>query len=503
MISPKPLLAQIDFGDETGDMVDPIELTTYFVEQDTFHSFLDPKKRIAIATAKKGIGKSALIQWLSYRVAQDRPDALVIKCRGSDLTRNQFGLTSKLESPNDYIRDWMVRICALANRRLASELEIAISDDQMTLVESAELDGFKSKNLVGSLTSRLTKLLGRLAPTQQKAQNDVELLKRANTRQLWILIDDLDATFQNTPEECLSISTFFSACRYLAQDVKDTSFRITMRSNVWAVIRRFDESLDKMEQYVSEINWQESDFRRLLYRRIKSQLVELRMDPPVIERGASQQQIENQHIALVFVPKVTWGVEEVQTYRVIYTLSYHRPRWAIQLCKLAQKEALPRDNLINKGHIDSIWGEYGAKRIADLVAEHKHQCKEIEELVNAFRGAERLMKRDELIRWIKNHITNHLRPFIDGKQIAAPVDVAHFLYRIGFIVARSDEPRGYEHYSFESMPDFLTSRTNDDFGMSWEIHPCYREALDIVKMNKAKRDKMIRARQVASKARSK
>ncbi len=494
----KSLLEQIDFGDETGDSVDPEELSAYFVEKELFLSLLQSKKKIAIATAKKGIGKSALIQWLSYRVSQNNPDALVIKCRGSDLTRAQFGLTATLESPNDYIRDWMIRICALANRRLAADLGLALSDDQMTLVESAELDGFKSKNLVGALTSRFKKLLGNLTPTPTKTTNDVELLKRANTRQLWILIDDLDATFQNTPNECLSISTFFSACRYLTQDIKGIVFRITMRSNVWSVIRRFDESLDKVEQYVSEISWQESDFRRLLYRRIASQVDALKISHPKIPNGTSQQAIEDKYVELVFVPKSPWGIVETKTYRVIYTLSYHRPRWAIQLCKLAQKEALPRDVLINKGHIDSVWGEYGTKRIADLVAEHKHQCKDIEELVNAFRGAERLFKRDELILWVKTHITNHLTPLVDGRLLLTRIEVAHFLYQIGFVVARSEEPDGYEHYFFEMMPDFLTSRTNNDFGVSFEIHPCYRQALDIVKMNKAKREKMIKARQMAS-----
>jgi hypothetical protein len=496
----KSLLAQIDFGDETGDMVDPEELSSYFVEQESFATMLNPKKRFAIATAKKGIGKSALLQWISYRAAHERPDALVIRCRGSDLTRAQFGLTSPLVTPNDYIRDWMVRICALANRRLAADLGIALSDDRMTLVESAEIEGFKARNLVGALTARFKKLLGRLTPEPTKAQNDVELLKRANSRQLWILVDDMDATFQNTSEECLSIATFISACRYLTQDVKDVIFRISLRSNVWSVIRRFDESLDKVDQYVSEITWQESDFRRILYRRIRSQIDELGLQHPVTTGvAANQEALENKYLELVFVPRSDWGYEKKPTYRVIYTVSYQRPRWGIQLCKLCQKEALPRDALISRGHIDAVWGDYGTKRIADLVAEHKHQCKQIEELVNAFRGAERLMKRDELIAWIKSHITNHLVATIDGRQTRSPVEIAHFLYQIGFIVARSDEPQGYEHYSFEMMPDFLTSRTNDDFGMSWEIHPCYREALDIVKMNKAKRDKMIRARQVAAK----
>jgi len=494
----KPLFHRIDFGNEAGDDVEPQELTTYFVEQDLFTDMLNPEEKLAISVAKKGVGKSALIQWIGYKVSEENSDALVVKCRGSDITRAQFNLHAKLESPNDHIRDWMIRVCAIANRRIASELDVALTDDSMTLVETAELEGFKQRNLVSSLTVRLTKLFDKMTPKPNKASNEVELLKRAKSRQLWILVDDLDATFQNTPAECLSISTFFSACRYLTKDVKGVSIRVTMRSNVWSIIRRYDESLDKLEQYVHEITWAESDFRRLLYRRIKSQLDELAAPYPVIEKNGSVEQQERKFIELIFVPTVDWAEKQIPIYRLIYTLSYHRPRWAIQLCKLMQKEAmLSSDTLLTKGHVDAVWGAYGLKRIADLVAEHKHQCKQIEELINGFRGAERLMTRDQLIVWIRNHITNHLTPYFNGVAATSPVEVAHFLYQIGFILARSDEVDNYEHYSFEIMPDFLSSRTNDDFGMSWEIHPCYREALDIAKLNKAKKDKMIRQRNMA------
>src|SRR5688572_24980863 len=95
------LLAQIDFGNEAGDDVDPEELTTYFVEQATFKKFLDPKKRILVATAKKGVGKSALIQWIGYRSEMHDGDAVIVKCRGTDLARSKFGLTNELRTPND------------------------------------------------------------------------------------------------------------------------------------------------------------------------------------------------------------------------------------------------------------------------------------------------------------------------------------------------------------------------------------------------------------------
>ena len=104
---------------------------------------------------RKGVGKSALLQWISHRITTRQPDALVIRVRGADLVRSNFNLSSPLTTPNEYIRDWMVRICALVNRRLALTLNIALTGDQMTLVETAELEGYKSRNLVGCLADRL------------------------------------------------------------------------------------------------------------------------------------------------------------------------------------------------------------------------------------------------------------------------------------------------------------------------------------------------------------
>ena len=143
------LLRAMDFGNEAGDDADPEELTTYFVEQSMFTRFLDESNKILLATAKKGVGKSALLQWTAHKVAHKDSDALVIKCRGADLVRSKFNLTSPLSTPNDYIRDWMIRICAVVNRELARQLNVALTDDAITLIETAELEGYRSRNIVG------------------------------------------------------------------------------------------------------------------------------------------------------------------------------------------------------------------------------------------------------------------------------------------------------------------------------------------------------------------
>ncbi|QXI30732.1 P-loop ATPase, Sll1717 family [Pseudomonas vanderleydeniana] len=484
-------LRNFDFGNEAGDDASNEELESYFVEQEDFPNYLKKNNRVLITTARKGVGKSALLKRLAAVLRDSPGEPMVINCRGSDLARDAFKLTAPLITPNDYIRDWMIRICALVNREIAKNIKLALTDDQITLVESAEIDGFKERNLISCLTSRFEKFLDKFGAKSQEIRNHVEILKRNPTPIIYILIDDLDATFQNTELECLSLSTFFSACRYLAQDVTGVNFRITMRSDVWPTIRRYDESLDKLEQYVAEINWSAEEFRALLAKRIESQYKESGIMPPAQDELESCESHEERLLNLLFVAKVEWGQKNVHSYKVIHTLSYERPRWAVQLCKLAQKSAVRRRNkVISKEDIDDIWGDYGVRRIADLVAEHKHQCKQIEELITAFRGTDRRLSRDELLTFVRNRILNHVTPYIDSKKATTQLEVANFLYRIGFLVGRSDEVSGdYEHYNFREMPDLLSSRTDNDFNMKWEIHPCYRQALDIKKLNKSQRAK--------------
>ncbi len=507
------ILKILDFGNEAGDDVGAEELLSYFVEQEAFRAFLDRRKRLAVVNARKGVGKSgALLKWTAHKVSEADPNALIISVRGADLVRSKFNLLGDLKTPNEYIHDWMVRICALINRRLALEMNLALTDDRITLIETAELEGYKQRNIVGALTDRMQSFFmdkGR-STVKIAAKNEIELLKRSKDRDVWIVIDDLDATYQNTDAESLALATFFSACRYLTQDLKGLYFRASLRTDVWALIKRYDESLDKMSQYVTEILWHRGEFLALLSLRIKASLQYLKVPTPVVRRGMSPEQAEEELLELAFVPSMQWGSNRqasemqptlepprmIETYKVIYTLSYERPRWAIQLCKLAREVALRRGEArISKASIDEVWGEYGEKRIEDLVAEHKHQCPQVNELLNAFRGAERLMTRASLFTWIKNRVSEHLEVTIEGTPTRSPRDIARFLYRIGFIVARSENEDGeYEHYRFDQMPDFLLARTDDDFSVKWEIHPCYRQALDIKKLNQSHKERFGRSR---------
>src|SRR5205807_2518613 len=160
--------------------------------------------------------------------------------------------------------------------------------------------------------------------------------------------------------ESLELGTFFSACRYLTQGMKGVFFRISMRTDVWALIRRYDESLDKVEQYVFDILWHQDEFLHLLYLRIKHQIEKSGGKLPFVPGHVLPQDAEERLLGRIFAPKMDWGtnvelgIRQVDTYKVIYTLAYERPRWAIQLCKLAQgSELRHRHDVITKEDIDN------------------------------------------------------------------------------------------------------------------------------------------------------
>ncbi len=469
-------LKRLDFGNEAGEDATPSETSSYFVEQESFESFADIERAFLIARAKKGVGKSALLEWL-YVKNSTVEDVFVVKARGSDLSRFNLPNLADSRKPNDKIYNWMSRISAVINRDIGRRISFAFDDDDISLVQTAEIDGFKERNFISALIDRFRKPIEKLglADDKIKISSDLEILAR-NKRRILLLIDDVDATFQNTPEEKLELATLFSACRSLVSKVEGLTIRMTIRADVWPIVRKYDESLDKVEQYIQDIQWSEGDFRRILAKRVKSSL---RFDNSLRDIDVLDS---------VFVNDAIWDDKQQPLHRPIYTLSYRRPRWGIQLAKLGQKNALSdRKEKIDLKSVEDSLVSYGLKRIEDIVVEHQHQCANVNEIILAFRRAPKRFTNSELMDWIRNHISNHLSIVIDQIPTKDTIEIAKFIYRIGFILARIEGKGEYQHLSYDEFPDFFSRHV--DAGASivtWEIHPCYRQALDIQRVGEAK-----------------
>jgi cold shock CspA family protein len=232
-----------------------------------------------------------------------------------------------------------------------------------------------------------------------------------------------------------------------------------------------------------DLNWTEFEVKNIIANRIRSYILTYIPNHPDINELRNMSQSSNEIdklMNLVFKNVVPWGAGIRKPSVVIYTLSNRRPRWAIHLCFLAGKAAAKKMKYrIGIEELTENLDEYGKRRLTDIVREHEHQSKDIRNFINAFAKKQVRYTTEQLLKLIKDEILSIIDPLIDGVPgKPGEMDVAHFMFRMGFITAREElEGNEYIHYNFEDDHTLLNSSVNPDKGFTWEIHPSFRTAL--------------------------
>lgn len=459
------------WGNEAADDESAERLNSYFVMQPGFADFFDADERFLVARARKGMGKSALLRECAFR-AELGPNNIVISIKGGDLVAQK---KVELLSPVEHVHDWQQRICAVINRQLGTRIGLAISDDQIALVEAAELAGLKDRNLVGALLDRVKGKLGFLELQHSQIRDDRALLGRAvgkDERTVWLILDDIDATFEGSRDEIRRLSTFFSACRELTSNFKGVVIRASIRLDVWTTIERTDEALDKASQYVRDIRWSRAETKNMLNERISSYLK--------LENGVSQEQLNSLTDTKLFrlVFRNTFPDQ-------IHVWSVARPRWAAQLGRMAGALAVKTNsNRISDGHVKDVLFDYGKFRLNDIAREHKIQCPQIEVIVNSFSKGASSFTTQTLVDYIISQIVPHIKIRLEDEENPSALAIARFLFKIGFIVGFEAlrKADSQEYFYFEQKPDLLVNDSNLDDGLNWKIQVAFHSVLRL-KMN--------------------
>lgn len=468
------------FGNEAGEDESKERLNEYYLEKPLNKAFFSDYKKLQFVRARKGVGKSALLNYSAYRIEDSKKDDLLISLKASELI-TLYDCSTKV--PLEYTHCWEQRICMRIINELAKKIKFAFNDDSMTIIENAEISGFKGRNIVSALADRFKIQLEKISVENNKAEvgNSFELLKRfTNSKDIkvWLFIDDIDATFINNEENKIIVGTFFTACRYLVNSVNGLNIRASVRTDVWTILKNFDEALDKCEQYMLDLVWSTKDTGDILAKKILTYFNERY---PQNGYDKWDYQVDQKKIyKLVFREKIRWGKASVAPHRCIHILSAGRPRWAAQLSKIAAKDAHSKQlDIIGIGNINFAMKDYGRFRMADLYKEHKHQCPELEVLIEIFRNKQKAYPSKALLQLIQDRIIDKGKKItIDEKEGETDgVSLAKFLYRIGFITLRNNEyNKALGFTRFEDDPYLFSedSISNDDL---WEIHPSYRTVL--------------------------
>lgn len=474
------------FGSEDAEGEDPEVLASYFVEKPSFRPFHNPSRKLAIIRARKGMGKSALLAKVAHDVQRSDPSALVIPVHGADL----IALADfAVQDPLTLINRWQDAICKRIVREIGARLRIAISDSAMAMVEAAELAGARGRNIIGALIDRIRTPVGPISFEHPAAPESRSLLRAFEAKHedlnVWLLVDDVDATFLNTELQRLRTSTFFSAARKMAHEFNGIKLRVSVRTDVWMTVVRADEATDKCEQYVTDLSWTRPETRRILLKKILAYVQRRFPEHPYAKRWTLEDNF-NQILGLAFAESMDWGGDRYPPDRLIHVLSAGRPRWSAQLCRLAgQDAAAKRSGKISAENIDNVLKRFGKLRLDDIHREHAHQFSDIQGLTEAFAGGKIVYYTTELLELIWENYVQKCGGFkqippLDGRAVSRPLDLAHFLYRIGFISGRErDDQDELSFVRFEDRPDLLSNVVNPDDGLRWDVHPSYRKHLGV------------------------
>lgn len=478
------------FGNDAAEDEDADLLVSFALERPELIEFTSARHKVCVARAYKGEGKSALLRIAASRCEAANENHIV-------LVASANGLAPSLDTADFalWVRHWKAALFGHLAAEVGATIGTAWSDDSMALVEESERLGFKSRNVVSAILDRLNVgqlslkaaglTLNPLSRQRLGATSPEKVLQRwAKTgTQVWFFIDDVDLNFQNTATQKTKVASFFVACREVVKAVSGLCVRAAVRPNIWTIIKLEFEALSHVEQYAYDLNWSEDDIRAMLARRIESYLRRNNLwDGRAPSFPAQEREREKALIEEVFKGPMAWAGTVRPPHVLVYTLSKHRPRWAIELSKVAAKSAVSKSRAkIERDDIYENLASFGKRRIEDTVAEFRSQCPQVDELIGTFNRGPEQLKTDELLKLIENRVLNHLNPQIAGVAGKAGArDVAAFLFEVGLFFGRRDNPSGgYEHVSFSDQPMLWRSRVDLDAGLSWEIHPVFRQALEI------------------------
>lgn len=476
------------FGNDAAEDEREEIFQSYAFERPEVEPFADPARTLCVAHAYKGEGKSALLRLTRLRVGSRNENAIQIV-----RTADELAPEVTRDDSVSWVRGWKASILHAFAVEIGSRIGFAWTDDAMVLVEESEKSGRKSRNLLSSILDRLklpkVSVVGTSVELPEKkivgAANPEHAIKRwlETGPELWLFVDDVDKNFGNTSQWRLRVATFFDACRGLINALPELRIRTVVRPNVWTILRLEFESMSHVQQYLYDLRWSLDDARRLVSKRVEGYLQRTKQWPQVaaVLRGSPRDRDETV-IAYAFVSPMSWGADERPPHALLYTLSKHRPRWMIELAKVAAKSAASfQRTRITRDDIVGELAAFGRRRIEDTVAEFRSRCPEIEELITAFAREKEQFTTDELLKIIDNKILTHIQPTIAGiSGRVNNINVASFLFEVGLFYGRRDySDKTYTHVAFSDNPALLRSRANLDEGLSWEIHPVFRQALNI------------------------
>ncbi|WP_300488206.1 hypothetical protein, partial [Flavobacterium sp.] len=243
------------FGSEAAEDETFERLQSYYFKSNT-HDKVVADLPLRILVGHKGIGKSALFKIaMNEDLTKGRLPILVKPDDIADLAYNS-------QDFHQIIRDWKRGLQIIIAQKVMNSYGISADPGFLD-----KLKGYSGK-FMSFITETSKKFLDEYV--------DLESSKKAlvsnflKNKKIIIYIDDLDRGWQSKKEDITRISALLNAVRDMSNDNEGLHFRISLRSDVYYLVRTSDESTDKIESSVVWHSWNNHEILLLLIKRIQT-----------------------------------------------------------------------------------------------------------------------------------------------------------------------------------------------------------------------------------------
>jgi len=452
------------FGHEAAEDEDISRLKGYFFKGNIYGQIANDLP-IRILVGHKGIGKSALFHVAMLEETQRGKLSLLIK--PDDIAGIGENETDFLK----LIREWKSGISEIISRKAL------ISFGQLHEGWRGKLNEYGGKFIDYLQSTFKTDAYANLDASKKLIVND--FLKFGK---IYVYLDDLDRGWQGNAKDIRKLSALLNAVRDIASESKGVSFRISLRSDVYYLVRTSDESTDKIEGSVIWYSWTNHEILALLIKRVEQFFGRSRTTEELTRMTqASLARFLDQVMEPKFDGSGKWA--DVSTYVMLMSLVRKRPRDLVKLCTLAARNArMTGADLISTKNFNNVFEEYSQGRLQDTINEYRSELPDIERLLLGMKPSREerknksgyLYSTELLLKKINSVQQGGSLKFHSGK-VADTKDLAAFLYKINFITARKERGKFIDRRYFEESR--YLSHKFVDFGFDWEVHPAYRWAL--------------------------
>lgn len=454
------------FGFEDAESESIARLKEYYLKNDTFNR-VTASLPIRLLVGHKGTGKSALFK---VAISEEKEKGnLPILIKPDDIA--ELGKSSDTFLLR--IRQWKYGLIKIIGEKVFREF--GIYDEKFI----SKLTQFGLK-----IVSYVTESVKSVRETVDLTQSQKILIDNfLKSRKIIVYIDDLDRGWEGKKDDIIRISALLNCIRDMANENPGLQFKVSLRSDVYYLVRTSDESTDKIEGSVVWCKWTNHEIFVLLIKRIQTYFGNEVDEEKLLDTPQEHLRFYLDDIMeKTFSGRGKWS--NVYMYKVLMSLIRKRPRDLVKLCSLAAQQAqLSKSHLILTSHFQSIFEEYSQGRIQDTINEYKSELPNIENLLFGMRPSVKEKKAElgyvyttaQLMAKLNKLIQNNNFKSKGGNHATAK-DLAQFLYKINFLTARKELDTGEIQRKYFEENRYLSSAFVD-YGYDWEVHPAFRWAL--------------------------